>query len=284
MAMDFKTGAEMTRSLHFALNHMVAPGLDLPGFFDLAKTLGLRGVEIRNDLEGKAIKNGVAADAVRRLAGERGLDILSINALQRFNDWNDVRAQEARDLAAYARDCGAKALVMCPVNDSGYHLSEAERLKNLRAALRALFGILEEAGIAGLVEPLGFRESSLRLKREAIDAIEEIGATSRFQLVHDTFHHYLAGEAEMFPRQTGLVHISGVEDQKIPQNEIRDAHRVLVGPADILGNTAQIRMLISGGYAGPLSFEPFSSSVHHLTNIAQALTDTRAYLDQQMAR
>ena len=33
-----------------ALNHMVAPALDVPRFFDLAAGLGCRGVEIRNDL------------------------------------------------------------------------------------------------------------------------------------------------------------------------------------------------------------------------------------------
>ena len=37
-------------------------------------------------------------------------------------------------------------------------------------------------------------------------------ARDAFRLVHDTFHHHLAGEAAIFPELTGLVHISGVDD------------------------------------------------------------------------
>jgi 2-keto-myo-inositol isomerase len=275
---------EMTKSLRYGLNHMVAPRLDLTKFFDLAKSLDLRGVEIRNDLEGNANLTNFSAAAIRDLADERGLEIVSINALQRFNDWNDARAQQARDLAVFARDCGAKALVLCPVNDPKYRLSDAGRHKNLRGALRALSTILDGTGVRGLVEPLGFRESSLRLKREAIDAIEDIGATDRFQLVHDTFHHHLAGEKEIFPLQTGLVHISGVESKDKSLDEIRDEDRVLVGPADILRNPAQIDALVDGGYAGYLSFEPFASSVHNQTNIEQALKGSQAYLDREIRR
>ena len=91
----------------------------------------------------------------------------------------------------------------------------------------------------GLVEPLGFPESALRTKRKAVDAIDDIGAGDRFRLVHDTFHHYLAGGQEIFPERTGLVHISGVEDRSLPIVAIRDEHRVLVGPADIMNNVGR---------------------------------------------
>ncbi|MGO4139887.1 hypothetical protein ACEQ6A_36365, partial [Rhizobium brockwellii] len=50
-------------------------------------------------------------------------------------------------------------------------------------------------GIIGLVEPLGFEICSLRSKTEAAEEIRELGAESTFRLVHDTFHHHLAGEA-----------------------------------------------------------------------------------------
>jgi 2-keto-myo-inositol isomerase len=56
-----------------------------------------------------------------------------------------------------------------------------------------------------------------------------------FRLVHDTFH-FLAGEAELSPERTGLVHISGVEDRSLPHDEIRDGHRVLVGQGDLMDN------------------------------------------------
>jgi len=268
----------------FVVNHMVAPALDVPRFFDLAAGLGCRGVEIRNDLGGDVVAGGLAAEEVGRLAAGRGLSILSINALQRFNDWTEDRAREARALADYAGRCGARALVLVPVNDAGWTPPPAERGAGLRRALSGLAPILAEAGILGLVEPLGFEICSLRSKREAVAAIDELGLADRFRLVHDTFHHHLAGEGELFPERTGLVHISGVEDRTVPLAGLRDAHRVLVGPADMIGNAEQIRMLRAGGYCGPLSFEPFADSVHADPDIAGALRASMAHLAPALAR
>jgi 2-keto-myo-inositol isomerase len=79
-----------------------------------------------------------------------------------------------------------------------------------------------------------------------------------FKLVHDTFHHAVAGEDAFFPERTGLVHISGVEDPGLALASMRDPHRVLVGPRDRIGNVGQVAQLLAGGYAGYLSFEPFA--------------------------
>jgi 2-keto-myo-inositol isomerase len=247
--------------MKFALNHMSAPRLDIAPFFDLAKSLGMTAVEIRNDLQGNAILDGTPPADVKASAGEAGLEIISINALQRFNEWTDAREQEATELAAYARDCGARALVLVPVND-GSGRAEGERQGNLRVALKALQPILAGHGIAGLVEPLGFQICSLRSKREAIDAIDAIGGASIFRVVHDTFHHVLAGEPELFPARTGLVHISGVTDAAIGIDAMLDKHRVMVGAGDRMDNVGQIRALGAAGYQGFYSFEPFAASVH----------------------
>jgi len=123
----------------------------------------------------------------------------------------------------------------------------------------------------------------LRLQAEAIEAIEEVGASGRFRLVHDTFHHYLAGEVRMFPEWTGLVHISGVDDASLPLASLRDAHRTLVGPDDRLGNLAQIVALMEG-YSGPYSFEPFAASVHELPDIAGALGASMHLIDREIAK
>ena len=74
----------------------------------------------------------------------------------------------------------------------------------MREALRGLKPILLENGLKGFVEPLGFAISSLRSKREAIDAIDAIGGEDVFLLVHDSFHHRLGGEGALFPQRTGL--------------------------------------------------------------------------------
>ena len=274
----------MSQLPSFAINHMVAPRNTFAELVALTRALGLEALEIRNDLEGVPIADGTDPARIRDEAQAGGVRILSINALQRFNDWSDARAEEAAALAGYARDCGAEALVLCPVNDVSYRLSETERPAHLRQALRGLAPILAEAGIVGLVEPLGFAGSSLRLKAEAIAAIDELGQGERFRLVHDTFHHHLAGETRMFPERTGLVHISGVEDRALPLSRIRDEHRVLVGPEDILGNLAQIRALLAAGYSGPYSFEPFAASVQANRDIAGALQGSMRYITGELAR
>jgi 2-keto-myo-inositol isomerase len=85
-----------------------------------------------------------------------------------------------------------------------------------------------------------------------------------FRLVHDTFHHHLAGESAQFPQLTGMVHISGVTDPDLPRAELRDAHRGLVTAGDRLGSVGQIRALLAAGYFGVFSFEPFAAEVHVL--------------------
>jgi len=263
-------------TLSFALNHMTAPTLPLDDFFALTKSLGILAVEIRNDLAGNAIVDGTPAGEVKALAEKHGLTIISINALQRFNEWNDDRAREAQDLVTYARDCGAKALVLVPVND-GSGQDDGERQANLRQALTVLKPMLEAASIIGLVEPLGFEICSLRSKTEAAEGIRAVGGEGVFKLVHDTFHHYLAGEEKFHPEMTGLVHISGVADQHVSVGEMRDPHRVLVDADDRLDNVGQAKKLRETGYSGPFSFEPFSPAVHQ-SDIAKGVRESMAYL------
>lgn len=261
----------------FALNHMCAPSLPIDDFFALARSLGLTSVEIRNDLAGNAILDGTPASVIKATAEKHGLTIISINALQRFNEWNETRAKEAAELIGYARDCGAKALVLVPKND-GTGTEDGVRQDNLLTALKALKPMLDTAGIIGLVEPLGFEICSLRSKTEAADAITQLGAQSSFRLVHDTFHHHLAGETTLFPELTGLVHISGVSDRTVSVADMRDPHRVLVDETDRLDNAGQMRALLKAGYKGPFSFEPFAPDVHALRAPAAALKASMDYL------
>ncbi|AJP51936.1 TIM barrel protein [Pseudomonas simiae] len=270
----------MKSPLRFALNRMVAPNLSLPDFIQLAVALKCDAIEIRNDLKDRQIEYGTPASRVRELCAAQGITVLSINALYPFDVWNDERRAQAIALATYARECGAQGLVMCPFNEPGDTRNEAQRAAGLRTALSELAPILREYGILGFIEPLGFEECAMRRKRVAVNAIQSIGGLDVFRLVHDTFHHHLAGEHEFFPELTGLVHISGVEDAEAPLQSIRDGHRVLVGEGDILGNAAQIDTLLSSGYSGYLSFEPFATSVHELADIQQALGASIAHLNK----
>ncbi|HVW58349.1 MAG TPA: TIM barrel protein [Rhizobiaceae bacterium] len=261
----------------FALNHMAAPGLELPAFFALASALGIEAVEIRNDIAGKAIVDGTSASEVRSTGEKAGLSILTINALQRFNEWTPAREREAVELADYAAACGAQALVLVPVND-GSGREDGKRQENLRHALQHLKTILDARSLRGFVEPLGFEICSLRSKKEALAAIEAVGGRDTFRLVHDTFHHHLAGEPEIFAAMTGLVHISGVDDPAVTVAAMRDPHRVLVTGDDRIGNLAQIQALCEGGYDGWFSFEPFAPSVHTLVDPAVALRQSMDFI------
>ena len=278
-ATDRESSLAADQSLRFALNHMAAPQLKLADFFALARTLGLDGVEIRNDLADQPLPDPAK---VKRLAAAAGVTILTINALQKFNHWSDARAAEAKALADYCKACGAQALVLVAANDSTGR-GDDERVKNATEALRGLKPILQAAGITGLVECLGFEACSLRKKSEAVAAIDAAAGRDVFMLTHDTFHHHLAGETAMFPDRTGLVHISGVEDPAVSVSDMRDSHRVLVGPKDRLGNIQQIRALLAAGYSGPLSFEPFATELRTLSDPARAIGNSMEFIRADLA-
>lgn len=264
-------------SLDFAINHMTAPQLELGAFFALAADLQAPRVEIRNDISSNAILDGTSAADVKRLAEAHDVTIISINALQKFNHWSDACAAEAEALASYCAQSGAKALVL--VADNGGQVPDsATRIADATVALQGLVPILRRHGIIGLVECLGFETCTLRSKREAVQAIDRADGRDVLRLTHDTFHHHLAGEAELFPELTGLVHISGVQDPTVAVGDMRDSHRVLVGPRDRLDNIGQIAALRRGGYAGPLSFEPFADELRHLADPAAAVRQSMKFI------
>lgn len=260
---------------------MAAPQLALPAFFALAASLGITEVEIRNDIAGEAILDGTPAADVKAAAADAGVSILTINALQRFNEWTGAREREAEALAAYAEACGAAALILVPTND-GTGGGHGVRQQNLELGLAGLKPILKSHGITGLVEPLGFASCSLRSKREAVEAIRAVRGEALFKLTHDTFHHYLAGDPELFPEMTGLVHISGVEDDSLDDSQMRDAHRVLVGPGDRIGNIEQLAALLAEGYDGPVSFEPFATELRSLSDPAAAIRASMEFIRAQL--
>ncbi|MFZ5708723.1 MAG: TIM barrel protein [Pseudomonadota bacterium] len=267
--------------VQFALNHMTAPRLSAIRFLDAARTLGCVGVEFRNDLPGPLF-DGMAPEAIRDAAAERGLRILALAEVKRFNDWSDDKGAEALALMETAVAAGAEAVSLIPRNDN-LGMGNGERQANLRVALRALKPMLEDHGLLGMVEPLGFEICALRSKQEAVEAIEAVGGAGRFRLVHDTFHHHLADGGPIFPAQTGIVHVSGVVDPKLALSEMRDGHRVLVDGRDRLDNIEQIAALRAGGYAGPVSFEPFAKEVHDLADPVGALRASMDFIRSGLA-
>ncbi|KJZ18544.1 TIM barrel protein [Loktanella sp. S4079] len=257
--------------MRFAMNHIAAPKLPLDEFFAMSMRLGISEVEIRNDIPD--VVSAIPAHDVKALAVQHGVTILSINALYPFNSWSDDLADRATAMADYAAHCGAGALVMCPLNDGN-----PVAFDDLVDALGMMKPILDTRGLHGLVEPLGFPISSMRTKATAVEAIKAAGGQGTYKLMHDTFHHHLAGETEFYPELTGLVHISGVTHPTIAVDEMLDEHRVLVDAADRLHNIPQIKELLDLGYDGPFSFEPFAAEIHGLRDPEAALAQSISYV------
>ncbi|OBV41687.1 TIM barrel protein [Janthinobacterium psychrotolerans] len=268
----------MTAPYLFSLNRMSAPRIGFADYLALCQRLDVRAIEIRNDLDGVEINDGTPARQIREMTQAAGITIRSINALQRFEQFDAEREREARALIDYAADCGAQALVLCPTNSLRDSRDAGERHRALVAALTALKPMLAERGVLGLIEPLGFAECAVRRKSQAVLAMYDAGAEHDFKLVHDTFHHHLAGEDIFFPDLTGLIHVSGVEDGAVPVAAMRDMHRVLVGAGDRLGNLAQIKTLLARGYQGCISYEPFAEEVAASDDIESQLRASMAHL------
>lgn len=255
----------MVDTSRFSLNRIIYPGPGLEGFFKLTKELGLANVELRNDLSGGKVLDNSSPEDVKALTEKYGIQILTINAIQKFNLGKvlDQVYEETGEMLKTAAAIGCGAVVLCPNNDVEDKRTQEQFYSETVAALQKLAPLFEESGITGLVEPLGFEECSLRSKKIAIQAIQESGYDS-YRLVHDTFHHYLGPDDIIYPEHTGLVHISGVETD-IPTSQIRDEHRILIGERDIMDNKAQIHALESQGYKGFYSFEPFSADVQNMS-------------------
>jgi 2-keto-myo-inositol isomerase len=257
-----------------AINHMTVPQLSYLELLDLAARLGCVGVEVRNDIE-NPLFDGMARQEAGRMAADKGIRLLGLSQVYPFNDWNEARKDAVKSLIAIAREAGAETISLIPRND-GTALGNGERQANLRIALRAILPLLEDAEMTALVEPLGFQRSSLRSKAELVKTIRSLGGEGVYRLVHDTFHHTLAGGGPIYPEMTGIVHISAVTDPNLTLAQMEDEHRVLVDARDRLGNVEQIAALDAAGYDGAFSYECFSPQTHAL---ADPYTEIRRSFD-----
>ncbi len=260
----------------FALNHMTVAQLGFAQMVDLAAKMGLAGIELRNDLP-RPLFDGMAPERAGAMIRDRGLRLLALAEVKRFNDWSGDKAAEALALMGIARSAGAEAVSLIPRNDN-QGMGNGERQGAVRMALRALLPMLEDHGLIGLVEPLGFATCPLRHKEEAAEAILAVGGADRFKLVHDTFHHCLAGGGPFFADYTGLIHISGVTAPEVSVDQMQDAHRILVNDRDRLGNLEQIAALLAANPALPVSFEAFSPAVHSSADPEADLAKSIAFI------
>jgi len=265
----------------FAVNHMTVARAPFKELLEVASTLRAEGVELRNDLTAPLF-DGIDPEQAGAIVRAKGLRILALAEVKSFNDWSTRKAQEATELMQIAVACGAEAISLIPRND-GVGTEPVVRRADLRVALKGLQPQLEEYGLVGLIEPLGFRTSSLRFKAEIVEEIEALNATDRFKLIHDTFHHVLAGEDACFSTHTGILHISGVVNPNLTPGQMQDKDRALVDERDQLQNVDQIRRLIADGFDGPISFEAFSRDVHNFADPGVELLRSIHFINSGLA-
>ncbi|MEM8787348.1 MAG: TIM barrel protein [Pseudomonadota bacterium] len=259
----------------FALNHVTLRALEWRALLRLAQDLNCAGIELRNDLAAPLF-GGVPAETIATACEDHGLRLLALAEVPGFNDTDTDTKETVKRLADLARRSGAEAIALIP-RVGGPPIAP----ERTAAALANLKPILDDAGIRGLVEPVGFAASTLRSKAQAWAAIEAADATDTYRLIHDTFHHALAGEATLYPAQTALVHISGVA-QAACGPDMGDADRGLVDAQDGLGTVAQIAALRRAGYRGPTSFEAFDPALENLDDPASALAESMAFIATQL--
>lgn len=260
----------------FVLNRTCAPQLSLSDFIALAQTVGVRAVELRNDIEGREFADGMPANELKTRLADAGIELASVNALQRFNDWTPARAEEAKRLIGYAAELGAPGVVLCPAHQPGddQHADAHDRLCNGLAALQPIFA---DAGVIGYVEPLGMRHSSMNRQAQATAAMDAVGGGD-FQLCYDTFQHFRASDDALFPDRIGLVHISGISRPDLRPDELTEPDRGFVFLGDRVGNIARLRTMVDAGYSGFVSMEPFSPETQNDPKLAERLRASRDYV------
>jgi 2-keto-myo-inositol isomerase len=261
--------------MDFALNQKTVRKLDFTAFLDLASRLGCVGVEPRNDL-GRPFFDGIEPVRAGKMARERGLRLIGLSEVYPFNDWNDDRRIAVAGLIRTAQAAGAETVSFIPRVD-GRDGDEAERAAALRAVLTEIVAMLDGTGVIGLVEPIGFTASSIKFQREGASAIDDLDVRGQLGLVHDTFQHSLARDADISARHVRLVHISGVTKSGALTDAL-DAERVLVDEHDQTDAAGQMRALVSAGYNGPFSYECTSRLVLDADDAEDAIGASITYL------
>ncbi len=246
--------------INFAINRTCLPHKGLDEFLTLAKSAGVSAVEIRNDIEGQEFANGVPARKLKKGLDDAGIKIASVNALQRFNDWNKDREAEARYLINYAAELGAPGLVLCPAHEPRDNWDDATNEAKLREGLRNLKPIFAGAGITGYVEPLGMFHSTMKKQAQAVAAVGDIDGWDNFALCFDTFQYFRCGDTRLFLDHIELIHISGIARKDLEPGELTEPDRGLVFSNDSVGNVGMVTQAIAAGYKGFVSIEPFNEA------------------------
>lgn len=263
----------------FAMNRTCAPQYSFQAFIELVSAAGIGAVEIRNDIPEREFMDGTPPEKVLSPLKAANIRVASVNALQRFNEWNAERETEAKALMGYAAKLGAPGVVLCPVHNPDHGWTEAEAEKNLRNGLKYLRPILQELGVKGYVEPLGMAGSTMKKQRMAVTAVSDIDGWDVYELCYDTFQYFRCGDDKLYPERIGLAHISGITRGDLAPGQLTEPDRGLIDATDRVDNIGQIKRLLATGYEGFVSMEPFSPQVQQSADLLANLKTSFARLN-----
>lgn len=256
----------------FCINRKAAPGLDLKDFIRMVADLGIKYIELRNDITGKVDNSTILDDyqpeEIKALLDEKGIQVVDINAQGNMDSAAklDENITSLEEMIRIGRVLKVKNILFCPVRDENDLRTSEEKHQGAVNNMRAYSKLLKENGMSGLLEPLGFMDSSLRTPWEAQEVIKDAGIDN-FKLVADNFHYYLANvtqadfNTKVDPQMVGLVHLSSVINHK-KREDLGDADRIMLDENDIMHADDHARMFENSSYNGLYSFEPFSPELY----------------------
>ncbi|MCX0279517.1 sugar phosphate isomerase/epimerase family protein [Bombilactobacillus mellis] len=255
----------------FCLNRKAAPAITLDKTIPLVANLGIKNIELRNDLYGApdntTILDHLPDTKVKQLLDDNNVAIETINAVGNMDsrEMIDTNLQSLKQMLEMTKNLNLRNIVFCPVRSQDDQRSAQQRQDEAVANVQDYSQLLKQYNVNGLIEPLGFLDGTLRFPWEGQAVIDKAGVDN-FKLVADTFHYYLANVTETeFHNKVdvsyiGLVHLSSVLDHK-EREKLDDQDRYMLDEHDIMDSVQIAHNIETAGYQGLYAFEPFSDDL-----------------------
>lgn len=255
----------------FCLNRKVAPGISLTNTISLVAKTGVKNIELRNDLYGapnnSTILDNLSGKDLKTLLDEKGVNVESINAIGNMDKRAaiDENIASLTEMLEMSKDFKLKNIIFCPVRSTEDNRSKQQRKSEAIQNVQEYSELLKKYQVNGLIEPLGFLDSTLRFPWEGQQIIDESGVNN-FKLVADTFHYHLANitdelfEQKIDSNYIGLVHLSSVTNDKT-REQLDDQDRYMLDTADTMQSVHIASSIEKSGYQGLYAFEPFSDDL-----------------------
>lgn len=257
------------------INRKTVPGLSLPDFLRLTHELGIKYVELRNDLDeevsNKNILDGMSSEDFNELLDKYDIQVVDINSVGNTDSADDEKDNSLflKEMISLASKIGAKKILFCPVMDKNDSRSDLDKFDEGVKTIKEYSQVLAEHDMSGLFETLGFPESSIRTPFRALDIIKS-AKVNNFKVVADLFHWFIGGvtikdlDDKLDINDVGLIHISTVIAD-LDKSEMTDQNRVVLtdNKKDKIGAVDMLKWFDQHGYKGLYSFEGFSDELRN---------------------